>query len=195
MIEYIDYLIKFLVNLQTVYQVIIITLLYLVGPILLIPIMGVSYLAGFFFGFNFGVVFSILGYTVSTYIYYKFGNIIHNIDFIKRKIVYSKKKYKALYVDINFFGIVFLSLSIPFLPLIIMLGALKKRKRIVISGIVVGALPMTLISVYLGSVGKSFLETKDTKLVVLIVFGFIVIYLVNKIISKYLKKRDYEKGI
>jgi len=194
MIEYIDYLLTILMEINSSYQILIIGVLYLFGPILVIPIMGVSYLAGFFFGFKIGIVFSIFGYAIATYLYYKFGRLVHKINFIRRKIVHNKIKYKSLYINVNFFGIVFLSLFIPFLPLVVTLGALGKRKRLVISGIIVGALPMTLISVYLGSIGKSFLETKDTKLAIFIIIGFVLIYFLGKVYKHFLKKRGYEQN-
>lgn len=157
----------------------------------LIPIMFTSFLSGFLFGNLNGFIFSILGYLLASLFYYYLGRYFHNIDFVKRKIVLIKTRYRKLFNDINIITVSFLAITIPFMLLAPFLGVLKKRKRVVILGLVLGALPAIFFSVNAGSSGMEFIKTRDSTLLMYSIGYLILMYMINKfLIKKY--KRKYE---
>lgn len=181
-----DFIIAEVAELPTIVHVLVIIVLFIFAPLLFIPIMSIALLSGLSYGIVNGLLLALLGYFFSTIFYYYLGQYIHNIKYFKKRIVLYKLRYKELYIDSGVFAIAFLALFVPF---IILLGAIKKRKRLVVSGLIIGSFPSIFLSVMTGSMAQQFSVTQD-KIYILYTFLFILtLYIISKIINKKIKPK------
>jgi uncharacterized membrane protein YdjX (TVP38/TMEM64 family) len=174
-------------NLPVFIHVLILILLFVVSPLIMFPIMSIAFLSGLSYGMVNGLLIAILGYFIATIFYYYLGYYSHNIKFIKKKIIAYKLRYRKLYTDTGLFTIAFAALFIPFIILVPLLGLIKKRKRTVVSGLLIGSFPSIFLSVASGSMAQQFSITQN-KIYILYAFIFILIlYIATKILNKKIK--------
>ena len=184
-----DFIIAEVAELPTIVHVLVIIVLFIFAPLLFIPIMSIALLSGLSYGIVNGLLLALLGYFFSTIFYYYLGQYIHNIKYFKKRIVLYKLRYKELYIDSGVFAIAFLALFVPFIILVPLLGAIKKRKRLVVSGLIIGSFPSIFLSVLSGSMAQQFSATQD-KIYILYAFLFILaLYIISKIINKKIKPK------
>jgi uncharacterized membrane protein YdjX (TVP38/TMEM64 family) len=186
----IDSLIAILEHLNIIAQLLLVLLLFIVSPFIMIPIMGASYIAGYFFGSTGGLLVSVIGYFFASLIYYYLGFYFHNLKFIKRRVVRLKIKYKRIFIDTNIFSIAFTTLFVPFIMLVPFLGLIKKRKRVVIGGLLIGSFPSILLSVLSGVYTKEFMYTRDYKYLIYSFMFIIGVFIFTMLFKKYFKYKE-----
>ncbi|WP_455756636.1 hypothetical protein [Sulfurimonas sp.] len=189
-----NFLILYLSDTGIYYQLLMLFILYIIGPAIMIPILFISYLSGFLFGSAVGLFVAMGGYIFTSLFYYYIGKYIHRIPLVKKRVVLLKKRYKFFFIDTNIFAISFLALVVPFIILAPFLGLIKKRKRIVIGGLFIGALPSLFFTVQAGGLSREFIETKDSTMIMYSIVYLVVLYVINKfIIDKFSKRMSNDK--
>lgn len=190
--DFIDILYQYLLSFSTIQSFIILAIMFFIGPALLIPIIGLVYMAGFLYGGWYGFLFASIFYPLSSLFYYFIGNKFRELRIIRKGIVLIKRK-RLKNVDLNrLTSVVLLSLFVPFILLAPLLGAFAVKKRMALFGLYLGAFPSIFISIQAGIYGRSFIETRDwTNFVYSFAFVFAII-IIDRIYKKLIR-RNYEK--
>lgn len=182
-----------IINLPIIIGIFFTVALFIISPLIMLPIMSIAFFSGLNYGIAGGLIISIIGYFLSTIFYYYIGYFSHNISFLKRKIVRYKIRYKHLYTDTGIFSISIAALFVPFIILVPLLGLIKKRKRITVIGLLLGSFPSIFLSVVSGSMAQQF-STTQNKIYILYAFLFILaIYFSTKILKKIINQNQKDK--
>ncbi len=180
-------------NIPTIIGIFVTIVLFVVSPLIMMPIMSIAFLSGLYYGIAGGLLVALVGYFIATIFYYYLGYFSHNFKFLKRKIVHYKLRYKHIYTDTGIFSIAIAALFIPFIILVPLLGLIKKRKRVTVVGLLLGSFPSIVLSVVSGSMAQQFSVTQN-KIYILYAFLFILaIYIISKIFKRLIIQNSKDK--
>jgi len=163
-------------------QLAMLLVLFLAGPLLLIPILAVAYATGLLLGFPVGLVVTYIGYMLATVFYYELGASLCRFRSIERVLRRVQDKYLLYFENSGIFGIAVLAVIFPLLLLVPLLGLFRMNRLNVMLGLLIGASPSLILAVQAGGLSHSFWETYDISKLVWSTISLIVAFILNKVL-------------